>query len=61
MLNTTSENDSVVNPDSLRKWRNQQKEIEELKRELKKQKGKNMSREEIEDYIDQEIENRLDY
>lgn len=61
LLNTTSENDSVVNPDSLRKWRNQQKEIEELKRELKKQKGKNMSREEIEDYIDQEIENRLDY
>ncbi len=61
LLNTTSENDSVVNPDSLRKWRNQQKEIEYLKKELQKQKQNNMSREEIEDYIDQEIENRLDH
>ncbi|MBS1764555.1 MAG: hypothetical protein JSS90_06275 [Bacteroidetes bacterium] len=60
LLNTTSDNDSVVNPDSLRKWRNQQKQIEELKKELKKQKENTMSREEIEDYIDQEIENRMD-
>lgn len=61
LLNPTSDNDTVINPDSLRKWRNQQKEIEELKKELQKQKQKNMSREEIEDYIDQEIENRLDH
>lgn len=54
------DNEIVKDPNAMRRWRQQQQELEDLKKELRKQKKNTMTREEIEDYIDQEIENRLD-